>query len=124
MTYELEDIARSLKAARLAKGLSQRALSAKTGMTQAHISKIENASVDLQLSSLIELARALDLELTLVPAKAVPAVRGIVHLTEPNESMPRVGDVVRSLPRIGAAIEQWGPSRQRPAYSLNDADDD
>ncbi len=124
MTYELEDIARNLKAARLAKGLSQRALSAKTGFTQAHISKIENAIIDVQLSSLIELSRALDLELTLIPANAVPAVRGIVHQTEPNESMLRVGDLVRSLPRIGAVIEQWGPSRQRPAYSLNDIDDD
>lgn len=127
MAYELEDIARNLKAARLAKGLSQRALSAKTGLTQAHISKIENAIIDVQLSSLIELSRALDLELTLVPAKAIPAVRGIAHLVETGEAMKPaawVGDAMKGLPRLGAVIEQWTLSQPRPAYSLNDVDDD
>ncbi|MSO74268.1 MAG: XRE family transcriptional regulator [Alphaproteobacteria bacterium] len=79
MTYALEEVAHVLKTARRAKGLSQRALSAKAGVTQAQISKIENAAVDLQLSNLIALARALDLELTLVPRRAVPAVQSIVR---------------------------------------------
>jgi len=39
MTYATEDIARTLKGAREAKGLSQRALSAKAGLTQTHIPK-------------------------------------------------------------------------------------
>ena len=38
----------------------------------AHISKIENNQVDLRLSSLIALANALDLEVTLMPRKAMP----------------------------------------------------
>ena len=44
-------------------------------MPQAHISKIENAAVDLKLSSLVELARVLGLELMLVPRRLVPAVQ-------------------------------------------------
>ena len=47
-------------------------------MPQSHISRIENAGVDLRLSSLTEIARALGLELTLVPRKTAPAVRSIV----------------------------------------------
>lgn len=79
MSYETEHIAQKLKAARKEKGLSQRELSKRAGVPQSHISKIENGAVDLRLSSLVELARALDLELTLVPRKAVSAVQSIVR---------------------------------------------
>lgn len=79
MSYKTEHIARMLKAAREAKGLSQRDLGKKAGVPQSHISKIENGIVDLRLSSLITLARALDLEFTLVPRKTVPAVQSIVR---------------------------------------------
>jgi len=63
MSYVTEDIIRELKQAREAKGLSQRALSQRTHVPQSHISKIESGGTDIRLSSLIELARALDLEL-------------------------------------------------------------
>jgi transcriptional regulator with XRE-family HTH domain len=79
MSYEIEPFASALKAARQDKGLSQRALSALTGLTQAHISKIENGAVDLRLSNLIELARVLELEVVLVPRRAVPAVRSLAR---------------------------------------------
>ena len=79
MTYAIEHIARTLRNAREARGLSQRALSAKAGIAQGHISKIENGTVDLRISSLVELARVLDLELELVPRKAVTAVHAIVR---------------------------------------------
>ncbi len=79
MGYATEHIAESLKAARERKGLSQRALSAKAGIPQSHISKIENGVVDLRLSSLVELARVLDLELTLIPRKKLSAVRAIIR---------------------------------------------
>lgn len=84
MTYATEDIAKTLKEARKRKGLSQRALSALSGIRQYQISKIENGTIDLRLSSLIELARALDLELTLVPRKSVSAVKSIVRSSEPK----------------------------------------
>lgn len=79
MSYITEEIVSNLKAARENRGLSQRTLSEKSGVPQGHISKIENGAVDLRLSSLVALARALDLELTLVPRKAVPAVKSIVR---------------------------------------------
>ena len=86
----IDEISRTLKAAREAKGLSQRALAKMAGVPQSHISKIENTGVDLRISSLAEIARALDLELTLVPRKTVPAVKSIVRSGRPL-AVERVG---------------------------------
>jgi len=81
MNYAIEQIAEALRSAREARGLSQRALSAKSGVPQGHISKIENGTVNLRLSSLVELARVLELELALVPRKSLPAIHAIVRRT-------------------------------------------
>jgi transcriptional regulator with XRE-family HTH domain len=82
MTYAGEHIIEALKAARIEKGLSQRDLSQQAGVPQSHISKIETGAVNLQLSSLIALARVLDLEVMAVPRKLVPAVQTIVRSGE------------------------------------------
>jgi len=79
MAYLNGQILESLKEARKRKGLSQRELSTKSGVPQSHISKIESGTVDLRASSLVALARALDLELELVPKKTVPAVKSIMR---------------------------------------------
>lgn len=79
MSYTIEHIARALRKARKAKGLSQRELGKKAGVPQGHISKIENGAVDLRVSSLVALARTLDLELALVPRKVVPALKSLVR---------------------------------------------
>ena len=71
MTYATEHIASALKDARRAKSLTQRELGKKAAVPQSHISKIESGAVDFRVSSLVELARALDLELMLVPRKTV-----------------------------------------------------
>ena len=81
MKYATDHIATTLRSAREAKQLSQRAMSELAGVPQSHISKIESGGVDLRVSSLIELARVLDLELILVPRKSVPAVTSIVRGT-------------------------------------------
>ena len=79
MSYVTEHITSTLKTARKTKGFSQRELSKRAGVPQSHISKIENGTVDLRLSSLVALARILDLELMLVPRKTVSAVQSIVR---------------------------------------------
>jgi transcriptional regulator with XRE-family HTH domain len=103
--YALEHLVNTLRAARVAGGLSQREISVKSDLPQSHISKIENGAVDLRTSSLVELARVLDLEVVLVPRRGLPAVRAIVrNLTQaPHGS----GEVQRPVP---------------PAYSLDDED--
>ena len=81
MNYVTEDIAATLKAARERKELSQRELSKRAGVPQSHISKIESGGVDLRISSLADIARALDLEIALVPRKALPALKSITRST-------------------------------------------
>ena len=77
MSSSLQPLLDRIKAAREHKGLSQRALGERVGLPQSHISKIESGGVDLQASSLLEIARALDLELTLVPRATLPAIRAL-----------------------------------------------
>jgi transcriptional regulator with XRE-family HTH domain len=77
MKDSIQEIAIGLKAARKKSGLSQRALSSKIGIPQGHISKIEQGEVDLQTSSLIQIARALRLEVVLVPLGYLSAVQAL-----------------------------------------------
>lgn len=79
VSYINDQILESLREARSRKGLSQRELSARSGVPQSHISKIESGGVDLRVSSLIALARALDLELFVAPKKSVPAIKSIIR---------------------------------------------
>src|SRR5258708_8300464 len=80
----LHQIAATLTAARHRAGLSQRALGAKLGIAQSHLSKIERAAVDPQVSSLVEIARALGLELMFVPKQLVPAVQALQREAVPD----------------------------------------
>lgn len=70
-------IADAIKTARIEKALTQRDLSAKVGIPQAHLSKIENGEVDLRLSSVIEIARALGHEIVFVPRALLPAIQSL-----------------------------------------------
>ena len=110
MSYATEHIAKALKDARENKGLSQRALSEKAGVPQGHISKIENNAVDLRLSSLVSLARALDLELTLVPRKAVPAVQSITrsNTSRIHHDAQAAQAAAKELNRLQSAIANVG----------------
>jgi len=50
MSYATQDVLDALKSARESKGLSQRDLSARAGVAQSHISKIESGGTDIRLS--------------------------------------------------------------------------
>ena len=100
MTYLNDRILKNLREARQRKGFSQRELSAKSGVPQSHISKIESGAVDLRVSSLVALARVLDLELELVPKKTVPAVKSIVRSSTS-------ADVAYAQKHIQREIEQY-----------------
>lgn len=108
MNYAIKHITKNLKAAREAKGLSQRALSKLAGVPQSHISKIENGFVDLRLSSLIELARVLSLELTLVPRKSLPAIKSIIRgsFSPPESKAGNDQSTIKELKRIQNTISQ------------------
>lgn len=113
MSYAIEEFSEQLRAAREKKGLSQRELSALAGVPQSHISKIENSGVDLRISSLAAIARALDLELTLVPRKALPAVKSVSRsVTQSTISSP---EVQREFDHLANVIKAASAAVQSPA---------
>lgn len=77
-----ETIGPLLAAARERRGLSQAELGRRLGVSGANLSRIERGA-DLRISTLLDIARALDLEPILVPKSAVPAVLAV--LREPRE---------------------------------------
>jgi transcriptional regulator with XRE-family HTH domain len=81
---QLHGITAVLIAARHRARLSQRALGAKLGLAQSHVSKIERAAVDPQVSNVVEMARALGLELMLIPARLVPAIQALQREAVPD----------------------------------------
>jgi len=92
----------ALRKARIAAGLSQRALSAKLGIPQSRLSRIENGAIDVRTSTLLELSRALGLEPMLIPRRLVPAVARLAEDADPDSSA----------------------SNTRPLYRLDEGDDD
>ena len=119
MAYSTEQMAKDLKAARETRGLSQRALSNLVGVPQSHISKIEKGGVDLRVSSLVEIARALDLEVTLVPRKNLAAVRSITRTrpsaTKETKAAARVSKELQRLKNTIAKISQDHPAMKEIA---------
>lgn len=103
MGHSIQLLTYDLKLVREKSGRSQRAFSKQIGMPQSRLSKIENGTIDLRTSNLLELSRALGLEVMLVPRQLVPTVRSLIN-------------------QAGKADE--GYETQRPLYQLDDEDDD
>jgi len=110
MITGIEDIATNIREARLAKLLTQKELGQRVGLPQSHISKIEKGTVDLQLSSLVEIVRALDLDIKLVPRKAIPAVEGAVRLHSPTAETSRALNVIRQNALFAERLKAGYPS--------------
>lgn len=95
ITIGISDV---LREARLRKQLSQQELAAKLGLGQRQISDLERATIDARLSTIQDVARALDLELMLVPRHLISAV----------DALQRVGS----------------DAGKRPLYALSGDDSD
>ena len=87
----------ALREARLKRNLRQEELATKLGLRQRQISDLERAAMDPRLSTIENVARALDLELMLIPRQLIAAV----------ESLQRASS---------------GLSTNRPMYALSDDD--
>lgn len=105
MSAGIEEIAASVREARIAKALTQKELGQRVGLPQSHISKIEKGTVDLKLSSLVEIARAIDLEITLVPRKALPAVEGAVRAHGTTVETSRAVSLLNEQAQIAERIK-------------------
>lgn len=68
-----------LKRTRLNQQLSQAELAGKLGLRQRQISDLERATNDPRLSTIHNVARALDLELMLIPRQLISAVNALLR---------------------------------------------
>ncbi|MHC8508761.1 MAG: helix-turn-helix transcriptional regulator [Rhodospirillales bacterium] len=74
-----ESLRREIKDARRTRGWSQLALGEKAGLAQRHISGIETGKTAPRYDTLIEILRALELELAVVPRDFLPVVQALVR---------------------------------------------
>lgn len=82
-----------LAAKRKASRLSQQRVARMAGATQAALSRIERGIADPSLSTVLEIAHALGLELRLVPRQMVPAIDILLRppksgSAEPQDEVP------------------------------------
>ena len=123
-SYAVKQLAQTLREARIARGLSQRELAERAGLGQSRLALIEAGGVDLRTSTLVQLARALDLELVLAPRRVLPAVQSL------TESQPRRRQeagrhsvrgtpirVLRLIQRHMIALERAHPSNKELAQA-------
>ncbi|WP_018240696.1 helix-turn-helix domain-containing protein [Ensifer sp. BR816] len=117
MAYKTEHITQQLRAAREAQKMSQRELSARSGLTQSHISQIERGTMEPGLGSLVDAARALDLEVILAPKKLMPAIRNILDSTSVST------DVLTSDQRkLVGRLDRWFAQHRGAFASASEAD--
>ena len=83
LPIELRD---QIKQARAKRGWGQRQLGAAVGLPQPHISAIESGEIVPRFDTLLDLVRALDLDLLLVSRPLVPAVQSLIRAQKEPES--------------------------------------
>jgi len=86
------ELRRALREARAKRGWSQRDLASRLSVGQRHISGIESGKIVPRYDTLLELVRALDRDLLMVPRALVPVVQSLVrdHLKDqPGEGEER-----------------------------------
>ena len=114
MNHSVSHWVEQLKLTRKQKGLTQAEFGKKVGLPQSYISKVESGSIDIRLSSVLEMARALELEPMLVPRQLVPAVQSLTRSR------------VTARPKSGEFIVQGEAPKVivRPAYALDEDEAD
>ncbi len=119
MNYAVAELLEQLRAARLARGLSQRQLGERIGLPQSNIARLESGNTDPSLSKIIELARALDLDLQLIPRKALPTIQGAMRANElaidPHDATSRA---IQSIRNLGETLARIAPTQFEIPESL------
>ena len=74
----IDNLVKSLIEARKIRGLSQSEMARRLDVPQSYISRLESGKLDMRLSSLIDIARYLNLEVTLIPDMMANTVQAII----------------------------------------------
>lgn len=76
---DIPKLINALADARKVRAWSQRELAARLEMKQSQISDIEAGKRDIRISTFVEIARSLGLELVLIPRPLLPAVQYLLQ---------------------------------------------
>ena len=98
-----EDIRETIRAARVRRGWSQRETGRFAGLTQRHVSRIESGKLVPRYDTLLNLVRALDLDVVIVRRALVPTVRALVH----DHDMPDEPSAL-SAPLFATEVDPYG----------------
>jgi transcriptional regulator with XRE-family HTH domain len=100
--YLMISIQDQLRQSRETKGFTQADMGARIGQPQSAVSRIERGG-DLRVSTLLEMARVLEMEPVLVPKILIPAVQALLgHATGQRDTKTSGAD---SIPLVGGAPE-------------------
>jgi HTH-type transcriptional regulator / antitoxin HipB len=102
----------TLKQARLEQKLSQENLGRKLKIPQNHISAMETGKVDVRTSTLVSWARAVGLELIVVPRKLAPVIEHLKR--EMSSSAEHVETSPPALYEVTETDDDDAPSPPRP----------
>ncbi|MGH7707296.1 MAG: helix-turn-helix domain-containing protein [Vulcanimicrobiaceae bacterium] len=72
--------------------LTQAGLGQRMGKTQAYVARIEGAKRNPRWTTVLEFARALELEPAFIPRQSLPAVEAVLNLTSDDEVPPFAGE--------------------------------
>ena len=98
MNYKTEDLAFQIRQARENAAMSQRDLSARSGVTQSHISQIESGKLSPGIGTMVDIGRALDLELVFIPKRSILAVNSLIQDMPARQGLsPETGKAALSL---------------------------
>ena len=127
-SYAVRQLGETLRDRRLLLGLSQRELATRAHLGQSRLAKIEAGATDLRASTLIQLARALELEVILTPRQVLPAVQAMTESPRKRSEEPERrsvrGTPIRVLRRIQQhliALEHMRPEASKFAQELERA---
>lgn len=122
------ELGRQLTAAREQRQLSQQALQTRTGIQQSEISRIERGIGNPTTATLLRLAEALGVKLSLLPVEQAAAPSPTVQAHPQNGALRSEDDAASRRRNELAAIRQWAnangytvSSRGRIASSVIDA---
>lgn len=94
----MSSIQDQIRRAREEKGLTQTELGIRLGQPQSSVSRLERGG-DVRLSTVLEIARTLELEPMLIPKRLVPAARALIqHLGGPDRQSLDARSFVGGIP--------------------------
>jgi DNA-binding XRE family transcriptional regulator len=84
----LEDLGQRLRKARLAAGLSQQQIAQRANISRPRYRDIETGAAAARATTLVNVARALGMEMMLIPQPMVPAVQSMLQPADGDDDRP------------------------------------